>query len=123
MKKMLIFLILFIFVKADVFTIINDIKKMQLFNPKFKKLVNYDIFNDYVTNKEINSETPATFNENIQINAIFQNRVNINGSWYKIGDIVSGYQIIKINNNKVIMKKNRKIKTLIIKSNILKVVK
>jgi len=123
MKKMIFLFILFVVMDADVVTVINEIKKMQTFTPQFKKMAKYDIFGNFIINKKDNSGFNSAVNEKLQINAVFQNRININGSWYKTGDIINGYKIIKINNNEVVMKKNGKIKTIIFKSNIIKVVK
>ena len=57
---------------------------------------------------------------NLKIYAIFQNRVNINGKWFKIGDIINGYKILKITNNYVYLKRNNKVLKLSITNYILK---
>jgi len=122
MKKIVLIYIIFVFINADIIDVINDIKKMESFTPQFKKLPRYDFFGNYSINKTVKEEfIPRS--EKLQINAIFQNRVNINGHWYKTGDSVNGYEIVKINNNEIIMKKNGEIKKLLFKSNIIKVVK
>ena len=123
MKKIII-LFLGVIVYSDVFTIITKIKKMETYNPIFKKLEKYDIFGNYIFNNKHILNTDTTAHQLMfQINAIFQNKVNINGEWYKLGDKIEGYKIVKINNEGIVLERNGKIKKFILKSNILKVVK
>ena len=121
MKK-IVFLICSVFLFADVSDIINEIKKMESFTPKFKHFVNYNIFiNNKVKNHYIRNVVISNTDSNLILYAVFQNRVNINGIWLKVGEVINGYKIIKIAPNKVLLKKDGKIKKLILKPNILKV--
>jgi len=124
MKKIIIFLAM-VFAYSDVYTIITQIKKMESFKPEFKKIQKYNIFSSFdINNNSVKSVTSfAAKADNLIINAIFQNRVNINGTWYKLGDMIEGYRIVKVYNNEVILKRDNKIKKLVLKSNILKVLK
>ena len=124
MKKIL-FLLSAVLLYGDISDIISYIKNMESYTLKFKKIVHYNVFSDIVAEKSENLKINGNTNnsKNIAIYAVFQNKININGHWYKIGDVIDGYKIIKINNNEVVMKKKGKIKTIIFKSNIIKVVK
>ena len=123
MKKTAV-LILAVFAYSDVFTIITEIKKMESFTPAFKKIEKYNIFSNLeIQNNNVLTGGAIVRQNNLILNAIFQNKANINGVWLKPGDVIEGYKIVKINNNEVVLKKNKKTKKLIIKSNILKVVK
>ena len=114
MKKV-IFLIFYSLLYADVAKIINEITKIKEFKPKFKKIKYYNIF-EYKNNSAKNT-TKKVFN--LKIYAIFQNKVNINGKWLKIGDKINGYKIIKIANNCIYLKQNNKTSKIFIKNNIL----
>ena len=46
---------------------------------------------------------------------------NIFSKWYKIGDVVEGFRIIKILDNSILLEKNSKIVVLKIRKSILKV--
>jgi len=119
MKK--IIFIFFSLLYADITYIISEIKKIEKFKPVFKKIIHYNIF-EYETNiakKNIAGVSKKNFN--LEIYAIFQNRVNINGKWFKIGDSINGYKILKITNNYVYLKQNNQILKLSIKNYILKV--
>ncbi len=123
MKK-IIFLIFFVFLFADVSNIIGEIKNIENYTPKFKHFVNYNIFvNNKVKNQYKKSVVVSNTNtnSNLTLYAVFQNKVNINGIWLKVGEVINGYKIIKIASNKVILKKDGKIKKLVLKPNILKV--
>jgi len=120
MKK--IIFIFFSFLYADITYIINEIKKIEKFKPIFKKVTYYNIFEYEI--KIAKKNIVAVFkkeNFNLEIYAIFQNRVNINGKWLKIGDAINGYKILKITNNYVYLKRNNQILKLPIKSYILRV--
>ena len=110
---------------ADVTYIIEEIIKIKKFKPIFKSIVYYNIFEDenISSNKNISLVKLKSTKENndLKIYAIFQNKVNINGKWFKIGDIVNGYKIIKITNNYVYLEQNNKILKLSPTNYILKV--
>jgi hypothetical protein len=120
MKKYLLIL-LTVVLHADISAIINEIKEMESYTPKFKNMEKYDLF----TNLGLKSGGKTFINTEyaIKIDAIFQNRVNINGKWYKAGDEIYGYKIIKITDEGVFLSKNGKIKKINLKSNVLKVEK
>ena len=106
MKK-IFFLSFFIFLFGNTMQIIEEIKKIEQFRPKFKNVKNFNIFSFNEEKKEnINKDfnllkkTPM-----LQIYAIFQNKVNINGEWFKLGDSINGYKIVKIGKNFVLLKK------------------
>jgi len=125
MKK-IIFIIFSLLLYADVTYIINEITKIEKFKPVFKKIKHYNIF-EYETNIATNIPTKNTASRsekgsfNLKIYAIFQNRVNINGKWFKVGDTINGYKIVKITNNYVYLKRNNKTLKLSITNYILKV--
>ena len=121
MKKT-IFLVFFSLVYADVTYVINEITKIEKFKPIFKKINYYNIF-DYeahIKRKE-NITISKKGSCDLKIYAIFQNKVNINGRWFKKGDIMNGYKIFKITNNYVYLKRNDEIVKLSVTNYILKV--
>jgi len=123
MKKIIIFFIL-IFSFADVSDVILKIKAIQNFQKKFLIYPKYNIFIN-INNQNINY-TNIKLSQGfykMKIYAIFNNKVNINGKWKKIGDFINDYKIIKIYPDYVILKKNNKLKILKITSNIIKVSK
>jgi len=118
MKKLIIFLAILLY--ADISDILIKIKDIENMKKSFLK-VNYNIFGE---NYNIESSfIPVVNNEiNLNIFAIFNNKVNINGKWYKTGDEVEGYKIFKITSDKIFLKRDNKIIVLKIRqSNILKV--
>ena len=112
MRK-IIFLTFFLFLYADVKYIINEIVKIEEFKPIFKKIKYYNVF-EYETNivKENIMAVSQKEDLNLKIYAIFQNRVNINGKWFKVGDNIYGYKIVKIDKNFVLLKNKNRQKTL-----------
>ncbi len=128
MKKIL-FLLIAVLLYGDISDIITYIKKMESYTPEFKRIVNYNVFSDIIEEKSENLKINGNIsnsiyvNKNIAIYAVFQNKININGQWYKIGDIVYGYKIVKITNDKVFLKKNNRIKIIEFKTSVIKVIK
>ena len=109
MKK-IFFLSFFAFLFANTMQIIEEIKKIEQFKPKFKNVQNFNIFSfdDEEKKENINKNrnlVPKTV-PILRIYAIFQNKVNINGKWFKLGDNVNGYKIIKIGKGFVLLKKD-----------------
>jgi len=124
MKKIFM-LILTVFLQADILTIITQIKNMQNYTPKFKNIKKYNVFIDVnLTDKKTLKKNTGDLREaNFVLNAVFQNRANINGIWVEKGDNIEGYEIVRVLSDGVVLKKGKKTKKIILKSNILKVVK
>jgi len=121
MKKALVFLAVLCF--ADVSNIIKAVKEIENYKPYFKSLDTYNIFaGDIVLpkikKKKINNTKEIKL---LTLNAIFQNKANINGIWVKKGDILEGYKVIKITKHKVVLKKDEKVEILSLKTHYLKV--
>ena len=121
MKK-IFFLSSFVFLFGNnAMQIIDEIKKIEQFRPKFKIVKNFDIFSfdDEEKKGKINKDFNFVLKKSpiLRIYAIFQDKVNINGEWFKIGDSVNGYEIIKIDKNFVLLKKGNTKKYLKIISN------
>jgi len=121
MKKT-IFLVFFSLIYADVTSIINKITKIENFKPIFKKIKYYNVF-DYESDsrRKDNITISKKGSCDLKIYAIFQDKVNINGKWFKKGDIMNGYKIFKITNNYVYLKRNDEIVKLSVTNYILKV--
>jgi len=114
MKKLFL-LSFFIFLFSDTIKIIEDIKKIEQFNPKFKSVQNFNVFSfNEKRQKIVKKDFSFTSKKDLtlQIYAIFQNRVNINGEWFEVGDMIDGYKIAKINKNFVLLKKGNSKKIL-----------
>jgi len=118
MKKLIIFL--FVVLYADISDILIKIKDIENMQKNFLT-INYNIFAENYNTEP--SFIPAVNNGiELKIFAIFNNKVNINGKWYKTGDKIESYKIFKITPDKVFLKENNKIIILNIKQlNILKV--
>ena len=122
MKKA-IFLIFFPLLYADVTYIIEEIIKIKEFKPLFKNIVYYNIFKyeeENVLNKNMTIALEKGSSD-LKVYAVFQDKVNINGKWVKVGDIVNGYKIVKITNKCIYLKQNNKILKLSPTNYILKV--
>lgn len=50
------------------------------------------------------------------LKAILLNKVNINGKWYKVGDMIDNYKIINVQSDKVIITKNDEKQELTLKN-------
>jgi len=121
MKK-IILILLFIYGYADIIKTIEILKKIEKYQYDFKKIEKYNAFEpntNFLESIIINNKTSQI----IKIKAIFNKKVYINNSWYKIGDTVDGYKIIKIIDNKIVLKKNNKLLILSPKSQLIKVTK
>ncbi|AZV47065.1 hypothetical protein C3L23_07200 [Nautilia sp. PV-1] len=119
-----IFLLIFIgsFVFADVLTIITKIKQMEKYKPVFKTVPAYNIFTkDIEINKSKITAVPKQ--NSLVLNAIFQNKANINGIWVKRGDNIEGYVVVKITDKEVVLKKDNIYKKLSLTPKVLKVAK
>ena len=120
MKK-IIFLGFFLLGYADVSSIIKEISKIERFRPKFKKIKYYNIFEYEDIFKPNNLTVSKKENYSFKIYAIFQNKVNINGKWFKIGDIIKWYKILKITHKYIYLKKDNEILKISITNSLLKV--
>lgn len=120
MKKMIFLIFAVSFVFADVLNIITQIKQMETYKPVFKPLPDYNIFTKDI---EIQNSKVATLpkQNTLVLNAVFQNRADINGKWVKKGDNIEGYLVIKISDKEVVLKKDGKYKKLLLTPKVLKV--
>ncbi|GAB6045832.1 hypothetical protein JCM11957_14300 [Caminibacter profundus] len=122
MKKIILILLFFIYGHSDIIKTIEILKKIEKYQYDFKKIEKYNAFEpntNFLESIIINNKTSQI----IKIKAIFNKKVYINNSWYKIGDTVNGYKIIKIIDNKIVLKKNNKLLILSPKSQLIKVTK
>ena len=86
------------------------------------RVVPYDPFKkvDLLLKKHNKNRNLLRYNKpKISVSAIFNDKAFINGKFYKIGDIIHGYRIIKISKKAVWMRKNSIIKRVfLVKSDI-----
>ncbi len=127
MKKLIIYGTMFLgaLLYADVSQIVNTIKNINGYKPKFKEVKKYNIFQGVCfKNKKVETNISDTYVQTVlQLYAVFQNKANINGKWVKPGDYVEGFRVMKIEPEGVILQKDGKIKILKSKLIVLKVVK
>jgi len=126
MKKIIIFIAIFAF-GNDTKEILNLINILNNKSFSYKEVKN--IYNPFVKksktqqNKDNSNfvffESPQKSNLKYTLEVVFQNRVRINGSWYKNYDKIDNYTII-IKNNKVYLK-NRERTILLNRKTIIKV--
>ncbi|HIQ50555.1 MAG TPA: hypothetical protein EYH54_01125 [Nautiliaceae bacterium] len=108
MKKLFSLIFFFVFLFSSTIQIIEEIKEIEQFKPKFKNVQNFDIFSFEEDKKKIVDKKISFIPKKspvLQIYAIFQNKVNINGRWFKVGDKIYGYKIVKISKKFVLLKK------------------
>ena len=61
-----------------------------------------------IVRKEINATSGESSEANVMLlTAIMGNKARINGSWYQLGSIISGYKMIAIGKTKVILTNNQ----------------
>ncbi len=120
MRVLLIF-VFAVFLYADISYVISVIKQIEEYKPKFKPFIDYNIFVSKFNNIEKKQKKRVVFDKKLTVYAIFLDKVNINGIWLKEDDEIEGYKIVKITNNRVILKKNGKKKILTFNYKVLKV--
>jgi type II secretory pathway component PulC len=117
MKK-LFMLFAGVFLYADISAIISQIKDIDSYTPVFKPVRSYSVFTDISLKKQ---HIKADYTGSVLVlNAVFQDRADINGKWVKKGDKIEGYEVLRVNSDKVVLKKDGKIKILSSKSKVLK---
>jgi len=124
MKKIILFIATLAF--ADISSIINEIKEMESFKPRFEVLVKYDLFDKtkVIKNpKQTVIKTTVIAEPKLYLKAIFNDKANINGKWLRVGDEIEGYKVVKIDENGVVLRKFRKTIYLKVKISVLKVEK
>jgi len=124
--KIILMSIIAIWLFADVKGIIWKIKQMENIKYKFIPFVQYNPFEDEkVKKKPVKKEKKLkTFHHEVlilKVYAVFNDKVYINGKWYKVGDEIYGNKIVKIYPTKVVFIKNGKIFEIPIGMKILKV--
>ncbi len=121
MKKFLLFFFI-IFLFGDVSDEVFKIKAIE--NSK-KIFLKYPLYNIFVNKKTVNNIQQAIIQPSplMKIYAVFNNKVNINGEWKKKGEYINDYKIVKILPDKIILKKENKLRVLKFKTNIIKVSK
>ena len=106
MKKLVIFLTVLLF--GDVSDTLFKIKEIESLKKHFLH-IDYNIFsadNIPVITGDLKEGI------NLKIYAVFNDMVNINGKWYKRGDEVNGYKILKISDSYVLLSKDGRMVTL-----------
>jgi len=123
MKKTIIFIAILAF-GIDTKELLKEINILKNTSFEYKEIEK--IYNPFIQKNKNNIYfTPIkTINESIKqknynLEVIFQNRVRINNTWYKNGDKLDEYIII-IKNNKVYLKKGKKL-ILLHKKSLIKV--
>jgi len=75
----------------------------RVFKSKIKKNTR-----TYKQRKRIQKNSKNNFKYKFQLEAIMNSSAMISGKWYSLGNKVKGYKIVEINNNSVILIRNRK---------------
>ena len=66
--------------------------------------------------KDEQNTTKYSSQSGLILKAILLNKVNINGKWYEVGDMIDNYKIINVQSNKVIITKNDEKQELTLKN-------
>lgn len=108
--KKIVFILISIMLYADISNILFKIKELQNSKKIFLSMPEYNFFSILKPKNELIQTKTVIENENLplKIYAVFNNKVNINGKWLKVGENFQGYKIIKINYNKIVVKKDNK---------------
>lgn len=132
--RYILLLILFISANAgDISTLLSKINYLKSLTSKgFKEIdIKYDPFMQtkkiFVKKKNSKKEVVKSSINKVSLTliTILNGRAFINSKWYKKGDKLNGYKIVYIGNDKVMLKKESRVKYLQIEKtkNILKVEK
>jgi hypothetical protein len=115
MRKILI-LFIAVLIYADVSEIVIKISEIEKYKPKFKTV-------DFkLCRKNIIISPIKTNNVKFKLLAIMNKKALINNKWVSKGDFIRDWEVVKIYNKKVVLKKENKI--LILKfNNILRISK
>ena len=68
------------------------------------------------TTKSDQNATTYSHSRGLMLKAILLNKANINGKWYKVGDMVDDYKIIGVQNSKVVIVKDDEKQELTLKN-------
>jgi hypothetical protein len=120
MKKLLIFVFILSLYANDTKEILQLIEIIKHKTPSYREI--NDIYNPFEENhhktkstNKISKSNDKVYksNETYNLQVIFDNKLKINNQWYKIGDKIDNYKIVKkndkfmlINNKKVILLSN-----------------
>jgi len=119
--RFLIIIFFIVYAFGDVKRIVNKIEDIENIKYNFIPYNNYNPFEGEEfkpKNKGVKKEKKTFV---LKIDAIFNDKVYINGKWYKVGDEIYGNKILKIYHTKVVFIKNGKIFEIPIGMKILKV--
>ena len=116
MKKLLIILVALNLYANDTKEILFLLKKLQKIQYNYKPIISlYNIKKIEQIHKPVinlKHKNVKKVNKTYILEVIFNNKVKINGKWYKNDDIIDGYKIVIMGNN--VFLKN-KYKTIILK--------
>ena len=130
--RYILVLIFFVYANAkDISILVSKIEYLKNEASKsFNEIdVRYDPFIQtnkiFIKKKNLKKMIKPSLKTSLILVTILNNKAFINSKWYKKGDKLRGYKIVYVGNNKVMLKKQNKIKYLQIKKtkNILKVEK
>jgi len=118
--KIIFFIIIGVFVYADISNILLKLDNLEKFKRPFIK-INFPV----CINKNIKEEKVSLNikNTKLVLNAIFNKKALINNKWLKEGDSFNGYQVMKIFPKKVILERENKIIVLKFNESLIKVKK
>ncbi len=117
MRRIFIFLTLYfsylLSENIDVKTILKDMESLEKEKRSFSKIViNYDPFFPTKKDKKKRTVYKKQQKKSYKLKAILNKKAFINDRWFKLGERVGEYKIIKITSTKVVLEKGRKRKVL-----------
>jgi len=111
MKKLVVLLIMINLYASDtkeILFLLKDLQKIQYNYKPINKLFN----NTKKPKKEIyklKDTKPKKTQTKYVLEVIFNNKVKINGKWYKNGDAIDNYKILVVDNNVFLINKHKTI--------------
>jgi len=115
LKKLIFFLGIFLY--ADISDILLKIKEIENHKKIFLKYPDYNIFTSKIYKLGPKQSIIQIHKPSVKLilNAVFNDSAKINGKWVKKGDVIYNFKVIKIDYNKVILKKDNKYFVLMMK--------
>lgn len=103
--KLKLFFLLSVLLSEGLFgDLISEIKQIENKPIILLKFPNYNFFEM----PKIKVKAKKAIKPHFKVLAIFDNSVFINGKWYKVGDVVYGFRIVKIYDNRIVVKRDGK---------------
>jgi len=121
MKK-IVFIVIGIFLYADISNVLLKIDKLENFKRTFMK-IDLPICKKTTPKQSIIIKNQVKHENALTLNAIFNKKALINNKWVKSGDVLNGYKVMKVFSKQVVLKRGKNIIVLKFNKSLIKVKK